>query len=72
MTTPGTMDSILEQLKDMIDDADQDILRHEAGTVTFSAGFDAGYADGLRDFWRSLTGDPYPPGPALRQPSDAS
>lgn len=65
MTTPGTMNSILDRLRDKIEDADEDLKRSEqkqpyVEDQNYIVGYDAGYAEALRELWADLTGDAFP------------
>lgn len=60
MTTPGTMDRILADLRERIEDAEVEAQEsHVAAMNSYGAGFDRGYADALREFWQSITGDEF-------------
>lgn len=64
MTTPGTMNSLLERLRDKIEDADEDVKRSEAAQPyvedqNYVVGYDTGYAEALRELWFDITGDKF-------------
>lgn len=63
MTTPRTMARILESLRDKIEDAEADCARSEPHMSSednnYCAGYDRGYAEALKEFWCSITGDKY-------------
>lgn len=64
MTTPGTMNSLLEGLRDKIEDAEEDVKRSEVKfngeqNENYVARYDCGYAEALKEFWCSITGDKY-------------
>ena len=60
MTTPGTMDRILADLRDRIEDAEEEAQEsHREAMNSYGAGFDRGYASALKDLWQSITGDEY-------------
>lgn len=64
MTTPGTMNSILERLREKIEDADEDVKRSEAvqpyvEDQNYVVGYDVGYVEALRELWFDLTGDKF-------------
>lgn len=62
MTTPDAMNSILERLREQIEDAEIGAKEsHKAAMNSYGAGFDRGYADALKDLWRDITGDEYTP-----------
>jgi len=68
MTTPGIMSSILADLRDRIEDAEQDAREsHLEAMNSYGAGFDRGYADALMELWESITGDKYEPTSSDRQ-----
>lgn len=53
----GTMNSILERLRDKIEDAEIDAKEsHIASMNSYGAGYDRGYADALRELWTDLSG----------------
>lgn len=65
MTTPGAMNSLLERLRNKIEDADNDVNRSEYNfngyeDENYAAGYDAGYAEALRELWADITGDAFP------------
>lgn len=64
MTTPGTMNGLLETIHTKIEDAEIDCARTEPKMTVqddnYSAGYDRGYAEALRELWTQITGDPCP------------
>lgn len=64
MTTPGTMNSLLDRLRAKIEDADEDVRRSEAKPYVedqnYVTGYDVGYAEALRELWADITGDAFP------------
>lgn len=62
MTTPATMNRLLEDLRDRFDEA----VANAAETMkmapnSYGAGYNGGYADALGELLESLTGDPSTP-----------
>jgi hypothetical protein len=58
VTTPGTMNSILERLRDKIGDAEEEAAEsHKAAMNSYGAGYDRGYADALKEMLADITGD---------------
>lgn len=64
MTTPGTMNSILERLRNKIEDAEADSRTADSKfngeqNENYQAGYAGGYAEALKEFWFDMTGDKY-------------
>lgn len=71
MTTPGTMNNILERLRDKIEDAERDAKCSESKShvedQNYVTGYARGYAEALKELWFDITGDKFavckcPPG----------
>lgn len=66
MTTPGTMDSLVDRIRDKIEDADDDVRRSDTleKFETYSHGYEVGYAEALRELYAEITGDAFPRKPS--------
>lgn len=58
MTTPGTMNSLLESLRETLADAEDEASQsHRAAMNSYGAGYDRGYADAIKFMLEEITGE---------------
>jgi hypothetical protein len=58
MTTPAAMNSILENLRERIADAEREAGEsHKAAHNSYGAGYDRGFADALNELLTDITGE---------------
>lgn len=58
MTTPATMNRILEDLRERLSDAEREAKESSAAAMnSYGAGYDRGFADALKEILTSITGD---------------
>ena len=58
MTTPGTMGSIIDSLRERKADADRDAAEsHKAAMNSYGAGYDRGFADAIKEVLSEITGE---------------
>lgn len=58
MTTPRTMNSLLEKMRDRLDDAEHDAGEsHKVAMNSYGAGYDRGFADAIKEILTDITGD---------------
>lgn len=60
MTTPRTLDRILKELGERIEDAEDDYRRSfKEDPNCYGTGYDSGFLSALREIYASITGDEY-------------
>lgn len=58
MTTPQTLVNIIRDLRERLVDAEQEAAEsHKAAMNSYGAGYDAGYADAIRETIRGIVGE---------------
>lgn len=58
MTTPATLNGILEDIRERFAEAKQEAVEsHKAAMNSYGAGYDRGYADALGELLEQITGD---------------